>query len=924
MEARGAVRTDPRHGTRWHAMPAAEALATLQSDPDGLTTANATERRERFGPNEIPAPSPEPLWRLVLRQLRSAVIWLLLAAMALSMATGDVVDAVAIGLVLLLNVAIGVGMEAGAHRALRALRSLETPRAIVVREGSSREINARDLVPGDVIAIDEGAIIPADARLLEATELRVSESLLTGESVPVDKGADPPDDADAPLPERRTMLYRGTAAVAGRARALVVGTGGQTELGRIGLLAESVRPVRTTLERKLDALGGQLAIMAVGLAILVVALLLWRGAETRDLLQMGIALAVATVPEGLPVVATIALALGVHRMARRRALVRHLPSVEGLGSTTVVCADKTGTLTAGAMTVTSLWCGDRVWRVSGSGYGPDGAVRDGDVTVDVASDPVGRALLACAARTARASVEERDGGWRAVGDPTDAALVTMVAKAGLDRHGEVREAPMTRDIPFSSVRRFSASVHREPDGNSRIWVKGAPRVVLDRCTAMLSIDGEHPLQADGLERVKAANAAFAHRGERVLALASGPAGDRGDILGGLTLLGLVGMTDPPAEGVAEAVESLGTAGVRVVMITGDQRATADAIARSLGILGPDDESVDARALEVMDDETLGERVGRAAVFSRVSPEDKLRIVEALQRRGDLVAMLGDGVNDAAALRKADVGVAMGGRGTDVAREAADVVLEDDRFPTIIAALEEGRVIFDNLRKFVYYLVSCNLAEMITLVALPLCGLPVPFTPLQILWLNLVTDVVPALALAAEPGDDFIMRRAPRAPREPILGRRLLSSSLGHALLLAAVTVACFALLLSQDRAGAGTAAFLTLATAQVLHLGNARSPHAVLTLRQAIANRWALLAVAVCAGLIFGSAHLPLLARRLDLEAIDAGTWLVVIGFAALPAVTGQLWRLRRGYGVLDPESRADAPHRADSRGAEPDTPTAD
>jgi Ca2+-transporting ATPase len=876
--------------SHWHAMPAAAVVEALGSDPGGLTAAQAADRLSAVGPNEIPPPTPEPLWRLVLRQLRSAVVWLLLAAMGLAILTGDVIDAVAIGLVLALNMAIGVGMEAGASRALRALRSLETQRAIVVRDGQVREVDARDLVPGDVITLDEGAIVPADARVLTAAELRVDEAMLTGESRPVDKSADPPVEQDAPLPDRHTMLYRGTAAASGRARAVVVATGGRTELGRIGLLAEGVRAGRTALERKLDALGGQLAVMAIGLALLVLLALVWRGAGIRDLLQMGIALAVATVPEGLPVVATIALALGVQRMARRRALVRHLPSVEGLGSTTVVCADKTGTLTAGAMTVTSIWSGGRTWRVTGSGYAPDGAIVEAGHHAR-RDDPGLDGLLACAARTARASVEYHDAYWRAVGDPTDAALVTLVAKAGIDRHAIGHEAPQVADIPFSSARRLSASVHLE-SGRKVTWVKGAPSVVLDRCASWLTPDGEVPLGSEARAMVLAANQALAERRERVLALATGPAAGN-DVPHGLTLLGLVGMTDPPAEGVLEAIGALRRAGVRVVMITGDQHATADAIARQLGILGGEGESVDSRMLEAMDAETLRNRVARVAVFSRVSPEDKLRIVEALQARGELVAMLGDGVNDAAALRQANVGVAMGRRGTDVAREAADVVLEDDRFPTIIAALEEGRVIFDNLRKFVYYLVSCNLAEMLALVAMPLLGLPVPFTPLQILWLNLVTDVVPALSLAAEPADPRVMERPPRPPRAPILERTLLRSAVGHAALLAAVTVGAFALLLHWDRPGAGAAAFLTLAVAQVLHLGNARSASAVLSRRTATANPWALVAVVACAALLVASAHVPPLASLLDLPDVGLLEWGVVVAFGAIPAIAGQLWRLR-------------------------------
>ncbi len=890
----GSTPSDTRDEARWHALPVSSVLAAFESGPDGLDSAEAAARWQRVGANEIPPPPSEPLWRLVFRQLRSAVVWLLLAAMVLSLATADLIDAVAIAAVLLLNVAIGVGMEAGAHRALRALRALETPRAIVVRDGAPREVAARDLVPGDVIVIDEGAIIPADARVLEAAELRVSESLLTGESVPVDKRTGPPDEPTAALPDRHTMLYRGTAAVAGRGRAMVTGTGSRTELGRIGLLAEQVRPGRTTLERKLDVLGSQLAVLAVGLAVGVLALLLWRGAAVSDLLQMGIAMAVATVPEGLPVVATIALALGVRRMARRRALVRHLPSVESLGSTTVVCADKTGTLTAGAMTVTSVWSGGRHWRVTGTGYGPAGAFHDGDAVVRPDTDPVGRLLLACAARTARASIEERDGTWQAVGDPTDAALVTMVAKAGLDRHAELRAAPMVRDVPFSSARRLSASGHEEPDGSTRLWMKGAPRVILDACTHWSTPDGPRPLDAATMATVTEANTILAERGERVLALAVADGWSASEELPPLTLIGLVGMSDPPAAGVVEAVAALRRAGVRPVMITGDQRGTAESIAVAIDILRPGDESVDASHPGALDEQTLGGTVARAAVFSRVAPEDKLRIVQALQRRGELVAMLGDGVNDAAALRQADVGVAMGGRGTDVAREAADVVLEDDRFATIIAALEEGRVIFDNLRKFVYYLVSCNLAEMLTLAALPLFALAIPFTPLQILWLNLVTDVVPALALAAEPGDPRSMRRRPRPPREPILSTRVIRSAAAHAFVLAATTVAAYAWMLARHQPTAGTVAFLTLATAQVLHLGNARSSQAVLTARSAVANRWALIAVLVCAVLLGASAHLPSLADVLVLQPLGPGEWLTVVAFGGVPAIAGQLWRSRR------------------------------
>ncbi len=887
----------PRADLRpWHAMPVDSALSALGTDADGLEAAGAAARLAAEGPNEIPSTPAEPVWRIALRQSRSAVVWLLLAGVGLSLAVGDVIDAVAIGCVLVLNMTIGVVMEAGAHRALRALRSLETPRAIVVRDGASREVDARELVRGDVIALEEGAMVPADARVMASVELRVDEAALTGESVPVGKVAEPPSDADAPLPERRTMLYRGTSVAAGRGRAVVVATGGQTELGRLGRLAEQVRPGRTVLEQKLDALGGQLAILSIVLAALVAGLLLWRGADLPSMVQMGIALAVATVPEGLPVVATIAMAVGVRRMARRRALVRRLPSIETLGSTTVVCADKTGTLTTGAMTVTSAWCADRFLRVTGTGYGPVGSILEDDG--DVAGDPAVLALLEGAALTARASVEERDGAWRAVGDPTDAALVALAAKGGVDRHALHRALPLERDIPFSSTLMYSASVHRTPPGNRHVWMKGAPRLVLERCTTWHGANGPEALGTDARARLGAANDTLAGRGERVLALAAGPAVDGPDPAGDLQFLGLVGMTDPPADGVVEAVRALRVAGVRPVMITGDQRATAEAIARAVDILRPGDESIDGRALARLDDAALVERAARTAVFSRIGPEDKLRIVAALQAGGALVAMLGDGVNDAPALRRAEVGVAMGARGTDVAREAADIVLQDDRFATIVAALEDGRVVFDNLRRFVYYLVSCNMAEMLALVAMPLLGLPVPFTPLQILWLNLVTDVVPALALAVEPASPIVMQRPPRPPRQPIMDGRVLRSAAAHAVMLTFVTVAAFLYAGRTDPASAGTVAFLTLAIAQVLHLGNARSERPVWHWQAATANRWALLAVVACAGLIAGTVLIPGLAAVLGLQSIAPGLWLACVAFGAVPAVAGQSWRAWQAWGV--------------------------
>jgi Ca2+-transporting ATPase len=877
----------------YHASTAGDTLAVLGSSPDGLAFSEAARRLELHGLNELPAARPDPLWRLVVRQLRSAIALLLLAGVALSLLAGDRLDAIAISAVLLLNMAIGVAMEAGAGRALSALRKLETPRALVTRDGVTQEIAAARLVPGDVLLLEEGVRVPADVRLLEATELRINEALLTGESAVVEKDATAVLDPQTPLAERRTMAYQGSVVAAGRGRAIVVATGTSTELGRIGALVERVRPVRTSLERKLDTLGRQLAAAALVLALAVIVLGLIRGMAVDTLVRLGIALAVAAVPEGLPAVATIALAVGVRRMARRHALVRQLPVVESLGSVTVVCADKTGTLTAGAMTVTSVWCAGRAIAVTGSGFEPRGEFqRDGN-RIDPAADGVLSELLRCGALAARATVDQSNGIWQAVGDPTDAALVTVAGKAGLTRSTLLHEEPVAWEVPFSSARMLSVSAHRR-NGAIRVYAKGSPRSVLDLCDRWLTDTGVAPLTDHARHGVERANESFSEAGLRVLAIAFVDGSLEQAVPRAMTLVGLVAMTDPPAEGVPETVAALRTAGVRTVMVTGDQRATASAIARQLGLQASGEESLDARDLDALDDEALSRRLPAVTVFSRVSPDEKLRLVDAYQRQGDLVAMLGDGVNDAPALRRADVGVAMGRRGTDVAKEAADIVLQDDRFSSIVAALEQGRIIYDNLRKFVYYLISCNLAELLILIAFPLTGTPLPFTALQILWLNLVTDTIPALALAAEPGDSLVMQRPPRRPEHGLLSRSLLASAVGHALLITVATLAAFAL--TTDSGRAGTVAFLTLAVAQVLHLGNARSTLPTVHPRRLVANPMALAAAALSLAIVAATSQWSPLARVLSLDSIGPTEWAVVMVIGALPAVAGQIWRwLRAG-----------------------------
>ena len=892
--AAGPSRSGAKTAVAWHALSPRAAVERLESTSDGLTEPEARARLAKVGPNALRPVSPASAWHILLDQLRSVIVLLLVVAVVLAVLSRDPVDAAAIGVVLAVNVALGFSTELRARRAMEALLTLDVARAVVVRAGRAREMDARELVPGDVVEVEAGQAVPADARLLHTSDLRVSEAPLTGESVPVAKRADPSLPEDAPLAERETMLYKGTVVVAGSGRAVVVATGMDTEVGRIGTLVQGIADEPTPLERRLDGLGRRLAAVAVGVAVVIAGLNAVQGATLGAVLQTAIAVAVAAVPEGLPAVITITMAVGVRRMARRRALVRRLPTVESLGAATVICTDKTGTLTSGEMTVTTLWVDGREIRITGAGYAPAGEFLQGERRIDPRLDPA----VALAARIAvlanRADLGQGTAAPVPRGDPTEVALLVAGRKAGLERNALQPLWPEEGDLPFSSERMWMATFHREGGAGPVVAnVKGAPRRVLAMCDQRLSGQGAEPLDEAVRGQLLAANEGLATRGLRVLALATGPVqGTTEDALRGLTFVGFVGLTDPPAPGVRATIQTLRDAGIRTVMLTGDQRRTAEAIARELGLVASGEETLDGGDIDRLSDDELAGRVERLGVISRVSPEAKLRIVTAYQRRGEVVAMLGDGVNDAAALKKADVGVAMGMRGTDVAKEVAGVVLQDDRFATIAAAVEEGRVIFANIRKFVFYLFSCNLAEILVLLGAGLAGLPLPLLPLQILWLNLLTDTFPALALAFEPAEPGLMRRPPRDPRTAILSGGLLRATAVHAGVIAGSTLAAFAwgrAAYPTEPARATTLSFMTLALAQVLHLVNARS-ETPLPLRDLIlGNRFAVGAVVLTTALQVAAVQAEPLANVLGTRALSAGQALVVIALALIPAVAGQL-----------------------------------
>lgn len=880
----------------WHAMAPSVVLDALGVSDVGLSTRQANARLVDAGPNTIPTGTPMSRWRVLVTQFHSVVTLLLVGAVVIAAVTGDAVDTIAIAAVLILNVVLGFAVEIRAHRAVEALADLEPRVAVVVRDGLTKEIEAHAVVPGDVLLLEAGDGVPADARMLSG-EVQVNESALTGESVPVSKTVDAPVAPDATLPDRWTMVHAGTLVVAGTARAVVVATGGATELGAIGRLVGATSYRRTPLELQLNVLGQQLVWAALLVAVATGVLAWIHGGSLAFVLEAGIALAVAAVPEGLPAVATITLALAVHRMARQHALVRRLPVVETLGSVTVLCTDKTGTLTAGEMTVTTIRTGDAVYEVSNAGYDPTGEFSRDGRPVDVRDHEDLQYALETGVAAGRGDLVLSETGWTPRGDPTEVALAVAAMKGGIERAAVTRGTPEIGDVPFSSERQLMAIFHRcVEDGCTTAFVKGAPHRVLDVCWSVFSRGAVRPLDATGRSALERANAEMAARGLRVLALATGHVShaDERSLLG-LTFVALVGISDPPAAGVKEAIGGFRRSGIRTVMLTGDQRGTAEAIARQLE-LGSDTHAITGGEVDALSDADLDERLASATVFSRVSPAAKLRLVTAYQRQGDVVAMIGDGVNDAAALKRADVGVTMGRRGTDVARDTATIVLTDDRFETIGAAIAEGRLVFENIRRFVFYLFSCNLAEIIVLLGTSAAGWPLPLAPIQVLWLNLVTDSVPALALAVEPARGDLMQQPPRRPTEALVSREFLYSIGLYALLIAAPVLAG---IIWQTVAGvpyghAITINFAVLGLAQLFHLGNARDEGPVLSWDRVVANRAALIALAVGALSLLAVIQIPALAQLLRLVPLSATDWALVFALALVPAVVGQAVKVVR------------------------------
>jgi Ca2+-transporting ATPase len=754
----------------WHTLPVEDVFSLLQSNPAGLTSAEAARRLAQYGPNELQETRRISPWAILLEQFKNILIIILLIAVGLSAILGHGVEAIAITVIVLFAVGLGFIQEYRAERAIEALRQMAAPTATVLRDGDDVELPARNLVPGDVILLEAGDRVPADARLIEAINLQVEEAALTGESVPVEKHTAPLADPRLGVGDRKNMVYAGTVVTYGRGRAVVVATGMQTEFGQIAQMLQTIEIGRTPLQENLDKVGHTLARAALVIVLLIVALGLLRGQPLLEMFIFGIALAVAVVPEALPAVVTISLAIGVQRMARRNALVRRLSAVETLGCTSVICSDKTGTLTRGEMTARRIFVAGRFLDVSGVGYEPQGTFSENGRVVEPTM-PALQALLRGAMLASDARLAQTDGRWVVKGDPTEGALVVAAAKAGLQKTDLDQRFPRVHEIPFTSETKRMTTLHETGNGVVA-YSKGAPEVILDSCTWEWTDEGPAPLDGGRREAILQVAQQMASDALRVLAVAYKPDARPENAEQEMTLLGLVGMIDAPRPEAKAAIQVCREAGIKPVMITGDHPVTAQAVARELGLLTSERVVIGAE-LDMMSDADLERDVENIAVYARVSPAHKLRVVTALQKKDHVVAMTGDGVNDAPALKQADIGVAMGITGTDVTKEAAAMTLTDDNFASIVAAVEEGRAIFGNIKKYLMYLLSSNIGEIGLMAGATLLGLPLPLTAVQILYVNLATDGLPALALSVDPPEPDMMRRPPEAlvHKSPSFGRK---------------------------------------------------------------------------------------------------------------------------------------------------------
>jgi Ca2+-transporting ATPase len=925
----------------WHSIAVGEVLEHLNTLADqGLSQTEVDERLQKYGPNQLKEKAPPTFVRLLWDQLNNFVIYLLIVASIISAVLGDWIEAAAIMAIVVLNAILGIVQERRAEQALAALRKLSAPEAQVIRDGSRQSVSSTRVVPGDIVLLEAGNYVPADVRLLEALNLRIDEAALTGESVPVQKEAGILLQTDIPIGDRKNTAFMGTLVSFGRGKGVVVSTGMHTQIGLIAEMLQSVEEEETPLQRKLKQLGKTLGWGALAICALVFLVGWLRGYNPLDMFMVAVSLAIAAVPEGLPAVVTISLALGMREMIKRHALIRKLSSVETLGSTTVICSDKTGTLTQNEMTVTRMWVDGQDIAVTGSGYATSGEfVKDGQ-TIQLKDFPGALTNLWVAALNNDAGLESNpaDGSgenYRMVGDPTEGSMLVAAVKAGADLEEMNTSYPRVQEVPFDSVRKRMVTIHKiqnpqaedySPlhDQSARedyvVAVKGAPDVVLDLCTYYQRMDDTiAPLNENRRMQILSANDLMTQNALRVLGtayriVAEMPDVEQVDALEeGLVFVGLMGMIDPPRAEVTPALANARRAGIRTVMITGDYANTARAIAESIGLLHPGHSVLTGPELNEMSDADLQREVEHIDVFARVSPEHKMRIVDALRTNNEVVAMTGDGVNDAPSIKLADIGVAMGITGTDVAKESADMVLTDDNYASIVSAVEQGRVIYDNIRKFVFFLLSSNVAEIMIIFLATLAGLPTPLTAIQLLWLNLITDGAPALALAMEKGDPDIMKRKPRPAGEQIINKRMGLGITVQTITQTGATLTAFIIglvwhlqtslpegtnilrgLMQYDWRGvdvqtAETMAFLTLSFCELIRAYTVRSERLSIFSIGVFSNRYMQYAVGLSIVLLLLVVSVPFLQPIFNTHFMSLKEWAIVLGLSLIPAASEEL-----------------------------------
>ncbi|MBE0680582.1 MAG: cation-translocating P-type ATPase [Anaerolineales bacterium] len=890
----------------WHTKSTDQAFAQFNSGPAGLSQSEALERAAKYGPNEIQAAHRVSPWEILFEQFKNVLILILLGATAISLFLGHGVESIVIAVIVLFAVILGFVQEYRAERAIEALRQMAAPTATVLRDGEEVKVPAREVVPGDVVILHTGDRIPADGRLIESINLQIEEAALTGESVPVEKHTDALQVEEMPVGDRKNMVYAGTAATYGRGRALVVATAMQTEFGKIAQLLQTVETGKTPLQQNLDKVGSVLARAAFVVVAIIIALGLFRGQPFIEMLIFGIALAVAVVPEALPAVVTISLAIGVQKMVKRNALIRRLPAVETLGSTSVICSDKTGTLTKDEMTVRKIYVAGQVFDVSGSGYAPVGQFSSNGGTKTEPGSELKQMLSAATLASDVKLVKNGDNGsvsdWDIKGDPTEGALVVAAAKAGLKKEALDEAYPRVQEIPFTSESKRMTTLHQMEKGMVA-YTKGAPEIILENCDSILTGNGVVKLDAPTRAQVLNTAQSFASNALRVLAIASKPDAVIESAQTGMTFLGLAGMIDPPRPEAKEAIAVCESAGIRVVMITGDHPMTAQAVASELGLL-KNGRVVTGAELDNISDEDFKREVESIDVYARVSPAHKLRVVTALQANEHTVAMTGDGVNDAPALKKADIGIAMGITGTDVTKEAAAMTLTDDNFASIVAAVEEGRGVFGNIKKYLMYLLSSNIGEIGLMAGSALLGLPLPLTAVQILYVNLATDGLPALALAVDPAEKDLMKRKPRNSRTGIFTRPVVALMLAGGIWSTVINLGLFIWAMNSGRGleEAMTMTFVSLVLVQFFKAYNFRSDrHSVFN--RPFENKWLNTAIIWEAVLLLVIVYVPALHEPFNTFSLPLIDWAIIgaLSLTISPVLEFVKWMERKGwFGVMD------------------------